>query len=183
MLNSHLSVKNNISTTLLHLPLLTVRYSRHPDPMPCTRNRRSFGRCWHTAVLCCPFTLFSSSLIPCPYLWHCFQDSLTHVCPPRQHHPQHRTGEANLDHEEADHTLPSGTGTGGEAGAGAAATTTTAAVEAGALSEEQATFESLGLCDWLLTACKAMGFRQPTPVQRHCIPAVSASRRHGCFGF
>ncbi|CAN0343339.1 unnamed protein product, partial [Ectocarpus sp. 12 AP-2014] len=42
----------------------------------------------------------------------------------------------------------------------------------GAVPEEEATFESLGLCDWLLTACKAMGFRRPTPVQRHCIPAV-----------
>ncbi|CAM9870302.1 unnamed protein product [Ectocarpus sp. 6 AP-2014] len=42
----------------------------------------------------------------------------------------------------------------------------------GAVLEEEATFESLGLCDWLLTACKAMGFRRPTPVQRHCIPAV-----------
>lgn len=38
---------------------------------------------------------------------------------------------------------------------------------------EQATFESLGLCDWVLSACKAMGFRRPTPVQAHCIPAVS----------
>lgn len=39
--------------------------------------------------------------------------------------------------------------------------------------EEEATFASLGLCDWILTACKAMGFRRPTPVQRQCIPAVS----------
>ena len=38
--------------------------------------------------------------------------------------------------------------------------------------EEEATFASLGLCDWILTACKAMGFRRPTPVQRRCIPAV-----------
>lgn len=38
--------------------------------------------------------------------------------------------------------------------------------------EEEATFKSLGLCDWILTACKAMGFRRPTPVQQHCIPAV-----------
>lgn len=42
--------------------------------------------------------------------------------------------------------------------------------------EEEATFESLGLCDWLLTACKAMGFRRPTPVQRHCIPAVRGNK-------
>lgn len=41
------------------------------------------------------------------------------------------------------------------------------------LSLEEATFESLGLCDWLLNSCKAMGFRRPTPVQAHCIPAVS----------
>ncbi|CAM9803388.1 unnamed protein product [Ascophyllum nodosum] len=38
--------------------------------------------------------------------------------------------------------------------------------------EEEATFASLGLCDWILTACKAMGFRRPTPVQRRCIPAI-----------
>ncbi|CAN0495724.1 unnamed protein product, partial [Laminaria digitata] len=40
--------------------------------------------------------------------------------------------------------------------------------------QEEATFASLGLCDWLLSACKAMGFRRPTPVQRYCIPAVRA---------
>ncbi|KAG5187615.1 DEAD box helicase [Tribonema minus] len=34
------------------------------------------------------------------------------------------------------------------------------------------TFDSLGLCDWLQRACGAMGFRRPTPVQQHCIPAV-----------
>lgn len=52
---------------------------------------------------------------------------------------------------------------------------TAAVVAAGPLSEEEATFQSLGLCDWILTSCKAMGFRRPTPVQRHCIPAVSAA--------
>ncbi|CAM9562654.1 unnamed protein product, partial [Hapterophycus canaliculatus] len=48
-----------------------------------------------------------------------------------------------------------------------------------AVSGEEATFESLGLCDWLLTSCKAMGFRRPTPVQRHCIPAVRGETQMG----
>ncbi|CAM9998333.1 unnamed protein product [Scytosiphon promiscuus] len=59
-----------------------------------------------------------------------------------------------------------------DTGSGDAASTTAPAVATPVLSEEEATFESLGLCDWLLTSCKAMGFRRPTPVQRHCIPAV-----------
>ncbi len=31
-------------------------------------------------------------------------------------------------------------------------------------------FEGLGLCRPLLEACKAMGFKIPTPVQSRCIP-------------
>ncbi len=31
-------------------------------------------------------------------------------------------------------------------------------------------FEGLGLCRPLLEACKAMGFKNPTPVQSRCIP-------------
>ncbi len=31
-------------------------------------------------------------------------------------------------------------------------------------------FEGLGLCRPLLEACKAMGFKTPTPVQSRCIP-------------
>lgn len=42
----------------------------------------------------------------------------------------------------------------------------------------EATFGSLGLCDWLLTSCKAMGFRRPTPVQTHCIPSVSFFKKN-----
>eukprot|EP00903_Cladosiphon_okamuranus_P019681 g18087.t1 len=91
---------------------------------------------------------------------------------------QYSADEAKLNQkeEEANHTPPTpasivsiSAGGGDDRDAGAAAAT---AVTAGDLSEEQATFESLGLCDWLLTSCKAMGFRRPTPVQNHCIPAI-----------
>eukprot|EP00752_Nemacystus_decipiens_P017757 g15920.t1 len=84
------------------------------------------------------------------------------------------THKAKSNPEEANHTPPSDTSSTNndkkKRKAGEAAATT--AVAAGELSEELATFESLGLCDWLLTACKAMGFRRPTPVQSHCIPAI-----------
>ncbi|CAM9762049.1 unnamed protein product, partial [Phaeothamnion confervicola] len=39
-------------------------------------------------------------------------------------------------------------------------------------AEEESSFASLGLCEWLLRSCEAMGFRAPTPVQQHCIPAI-----------
>lgn len=99
--------------------------------------------------------------------------------PPSQNTRQHqyRADEAKLNQEEEEvnhnHMLPGGISKGGDEAGAVAATAT--AVSAGALSEEPATFESLGLCDWLLTACKAMGFRRPTPVQHHCIPAVSVA--------
>lgn len=35
-----------------------------------------------------------------------------------------------------------------------------------------ATFESLGLSDWLIQQCKQMGINRPTPVQEKCIPAI-----------
>lgn len=35
-----------------------------------------------------------------------------------------------------------------------------------------ATFESLGLCEWLIQQCKQMGISRPTPVQEKCIPAI-----------
>ena len=33
-------------------------------------------------------------------------------------------------------------------------------------------FESLGLAEWLLRQVSAMGFKEPTPVQAHCIPPI-----------
>uniref|UniRef100_A0A671PWP3 RNA helicase n=1 Tax=Sinocyclocheilus anshuiensis TaxID=1608454 RepID=A0A671PWP3_9TELE len=35
-----------------------------------------------------------------------------------------------------------------------------------------ATFESLGLSEWLMQQCKRMGISRPTPVQEKCIPAI-----------
>mmetsp|Transcript_319 Transcript_319/g.470 ORF Transcript_319/g.470 Transcript_319/m.470 type:complete len:509 (-) Transcript_319:36-1562(-) len=39
-------------------------------------------------------------------------------------------------------------------------------------SKNEVSFESLGLCDWLIDSCKAMGFNRPTSVQSYCIPAI-----------
>jgi len=33
-------------------------------------------------------------------------------------------------------------------------------------------FESLGLAEWLVRQVSAMGFKEPTPVQAHCIPPI-----------
>ena len=33
-------------------------------------------------------------------------------------------------------------------------------------------FESLGLAGWLVRQVSAVGFREPTPIQTHCIPPV-----------
>ncbi|CAM9515395.1 unnamed protein product [Chrysoparadoxa australica] len=51
-------------------------------------------------------------------------------------------------------------------------------VEAGESEEGEtdATFKSVGLCDWLLQSCTAMGFKRPTPVQKHCIPPILEGR-------
>jgi ATP-dependent RNA helicase DDX49/DBP8 len=38
------------------------------------------------------------------------------------------------------------------------------------------TFTQLGLHDWLVKTCHAIGFVHPTPVQRHCIPPILAGR-------
>uniref|UniRef100_A0A673LJ25 RNA helicase n=1 Tax=Sinocyclocheilus rhinocerous TaxID=307959 RepID=A0A673LJ25_9TELE len=43
-----------------------------------------------------------------------------------------------------------------------------------------ATFESLGLCEWLIQQCKQMGISRPTPVQEKCIPAILEGR--DCMG-
>ena len=42
--------------------------------------------------------------------------------------------------------------------------------------EESLSFQSLGLCDWLLKSCKAMGFKRPTKIQTACIPAILEGR-------
>jgi ATP-dependent helicase YprA (DUF1998 family) len=34
------------------------------------------------------------------------------------------------------------------------------------------TFAELGVCPWLLESCAALGMKQPTPVQRCCVPAA-----------
>lgn len=41
---------------------------------------------------------------------------------------------------------------------------------------EQATFASLGLDSWLVSACEEMGFSHPTRVQRKCVPPVLEGR-------
>ncbi|XP_056590710.1 probable ATP-dependent RNA helicase DDX49 [Triplophysa dalaica] len=43
-----------------------------------------------------------------------------------------------------------------------------------------ATFESVGLCGWLIHQCKEMGINRPTPVQEKCIPAILEGR--DCMG-
>ncbi|ROL44087.1 putative ATP-dependent RNA helicase DDX49 [Anabarilius grahami] len=43
-----------------------------------------------------------------------------------------------------------------------------------------ATFETLGLHEWLIQQCKQMGISRPTPVQEKCIPAILEGR--DCLG-
>jgi ATP-dependent RNA helicase DDX49/DBP8 len=38
--------------------------------------------------------------------------------------------------------------------------------------EDSLSFESLGLSEWVCKSVSAMGFRQPTPVQQKCVPAI-----------
>lgn len=40
----------------------------------------------------------------------------------------------------------------------------------------EASWADMGLAPWVLKACRAMGFKRPTPVQARCIPAVLAGR-------
>ncbi len=40
------------------------------------------------------------------------------------------------------------------------------------LNVSTATFEGLGLSEWVCNSVSAMGFRKPTPVQAECIPAI-----------
>ena len=37
-------------------------------------------------------------------------------------------------------------------------------------------FESLGLAGWLVGQVSAMGFKEPTPVQAHCILPILAGK-------
>jgi superfamily II DNA/RNA helicase len=73
------------------------------------------------------------------------------------------------------------------AAAASASASASAAAAAGGGVEEVAVGESegflseaswgeLGLAPWVLKACRAMGFKRPTPVQAKCIPAVLAGR-------
>ncbi len=42
--------------------------------------------------------------------------------------------------------------------------------------QELHTFQSLGLCDWVLESVKSMGYRRPTDIQIACIPAILQGR-------
>ena len=46
-------------------------------------------------------------------------------------------------------------------------------------------FGSLGLAEWLVRPISAIGFKEPTPVQAHCIPPILAGKTvdtiHGCW--
>ena len=37
---------------------------------------------------------------------------------------------------------------------------------------ETKTFEDLGINDWLINQCKALGLTRPTPIQYHCVPEI-----------
>lgn len=37
-------------------------------------------------------------------------------------------------------------------------------------------FSDLGLCPWICESAKAMGLRRPTPIQKHCIPAILSGK-------
>jgi superfamily II DNA/RNA helicase len=39
-------------------------------------------------------------------------------------------------------------------------------------TRQMATFQSVGLHEWLTKACREMGFQKPTLVQEKCIPAI-----------
>jgi hypothetical protein len=34
------------------------------------------------------------------------------------------------------------------------------------------TFQDLGINDWLINQCKAVGLTRPTPIQYHCVPEI-----------
>ena len=42
------------------------------------------------------------------------------------------------------------------------------------VDEETATksFEDLGVNDWMINQCKALGLTRPTPIQYHCVPEI-----------
>jgi len=42
--------------------------------------------------------------------------------------------------------------------------------------EQSVSFQSLGVCDWLLESCQTMGFKRPTKIQTACIPAILEGR-------
>ena len=37
-------------------------------------------------------------------------------------------------------------------------------------------FKELGLNDWLVKQCEAMGIKRPTPIQKHCTPEILKGR-------
>lgn len=39
---------------------------------------------------------------------------------------------------------------------------------------DSCTFSDLGLAEWAIQTCTALGMKKPTPVQRHCIPRILA---------
>lgn len=47
-------------------------------------------------------------------------------------------------------------------------------------SQSIASFEDLGVADWLVSTCKEMGMKTPTPVQQACVPQILAGK--DCLG-
>ena len=39
------------------------------------------------------------------------------------------------------------------------------------------TFSSLGLSNWLVKQCEGLGLKEPTPVQRNCIPPILQGKK------
>jgi ATP-dependent RNA helicase DDX49/DBP8 len=62
-----------------------------------------------------------------------------------------------------------------------AATTLTSSSSRKQASSSISSFNDLGLCEWILKSCSAMGFRRPTPIQSACIPSIIAGNNvMGC---
>ena len=57
--------------------------------------------------------------------------------------------------------------------AGGAASTSN---QRNANDEEEVSFKSLGVSDWLVSVCRSLGMARPTDVQKGCIPAILAGK-------
>jgi ATP-dependent RNA helicase DDX49/DBP8 len=85
-------------------------------------------------------------------------------------------GGDDADDDDTEHIrladITAALGSRGDANGAMTAAAADADLEEGAHGSSTTTFAALGVRPWLDTQCKAMGFRGPTPVQAHAVPAI-----------